>query len=70
MPHPGDVARTKQSPDKSEHSDAKLRADLTRVDYLPKVWLARPEILYLRTLVRRRAELTAQKRASKLRVRS
>jgi transposase len=70
MAHPGYVARIKQSPDKTDYSDAKLLADLTRVGYLPKVWLAPPEIQDLRTLVRHRAELTAQKRATKLRVRA
>jgi transposase len=44
MAHPGYVARIKQSPDKTDYSDAKLLADLTRVGYLPKVWLAPPEI--------------------------
>jgi len=70
MAHPGYVARIKQSPDKTDFGDAKLLADLTRVGYLPKVWLAPPEIQDLRTLTRHRAELTAQKRATKLRVRA
>lgn len=70
MAHPGYVARIKQSPDKTDFGDARLLADLTRVGYLPKVWLAPPEIQDLRTLVRHRAELTAQKRATKLRVRA
>ena len=30
----------KKSPDKTNFSDAKLLADLVRVGYLPKVWLA------------------------------
>lgn len=70
MAHPGYVARIKQSPDKTDFGDAKLLADLTRVGYLPKVWLAPPEIQDLRTLTRHRAELAAQKRATKLRVRA
>ena len=70
MAHPGYVARIKQSPDKTDFSDARLLADLTRVGYLPKVWLAPPEIQDLRTLTRHRAELTAQRRATKLRVRA
>jgi transposase len=70
MAHPGYVARIKQSPDKTDYGDARLLADLTRVGYLPKVWLAPPEIQDLRTLTRHRAELAAQKRATKLRVRA
>lgn len=70
MAHPGYVARIKQSPDKTDYGDARLLADLTRVGYLPKVWLAPPEIQDLRTLTRHRAELAAQRRATKLRVRA
>ena len=40
LAHPGYVARIKQSPDKSDFSDARLVADLARVGYLPRVWLA------------------------------
>jgi len=70
MAHPGYVARIKQSPDKTDYGDARLLADLTRVGYLPKVWLAPPAIQDLRTLTRYRAELASQKRAAKLRVRA
>lgn len=70
LAHPGYVARIKQSPDKTDFSDAKLLADLVRVGYLPKVWLAPPAIQDLRAVTRHRAELTAQKRATKLRVRA
>lgn len=38
--HPAYVARMKSSPDKSDYSDGRLIADLTRVGYLPRVWLA------------------------------
>ena len=58
------------APTKRTIATQSLLADLTRVGYLPKVWLAPPEIQDLRTLVRHRAELTAQKRAKKLRVRA
>jgi transposase len=68
MAHPGYVARIKQSPDKTDYSDARLLADLTRVGYLPKVWLALPEIQDLRAVTRHRAELAQQKRATRLRV--
>jgi transposase len=39
--HPTYIARMKSSPDKSDFSDGRLLADLTRVGYLPKVWLPR-----------------------------
>jgi transposase len=70
LAHPGYVARIKQSPDKTDYSDARLLADLTRVGYLPKVWMAPPKIQDLRTLTRHRAELAQQKRVTKLRVRA
>src|SRR5579872_7133493 len=38
--HPGFVSRMKQSPDKSDFSDARVLADLERVGYLPRVWIA------------------------------
>jgi transposase len=68
--HPGYVSRMRQSPDKTDFADAKLLADLMRVGYLPKVWLAPAAIQDLRAVTRHRAELAAQKRATKLRVRA
>lgn len=55
LAHPGYVARLKRSPDKTDLADAHLLADLARVDYLPKVWLAPESIRQLRRLVRHRA---------------
>ncbi len=40
MAHPGFVRRMAQNPDKSDFTDARLLADLVRVGYLPRVWLA------------------------------
>ena len=40
LAHPQYVARMKQSPDKTDYSDGRMLADLTRVGYLPRVWLA------------------------------
>jgi transposase len=68
LAHPGYVARLKQSPDKTDLQDAHLLADLERVGYLPKVWLAPPELRDLRQLVRYRQQLVNQRRAAKLRV--
>jgi transposase len=66
--HPAYVARIKSSPDKSDYSDGRLLADLTRVGYLPRVWLAPAHIRELRQLVHHRQRLVDHARALKLRV--
>jgi transposase len=68
LAHPGYVARLKQSPDKSDYSDARLLADLERVGYLPPVWLAPEPVRELRRLVRYRQQLVGERRNLKLRV--
>jgi transposase len=70
LAHPGFVARMKQSPDKTDFGDARLLADLLRVGYLPKVWLAPEEIRRLRRLVRHRCQLVDRRRSVKLRIRA
>jgi len=70
LAHPGYVARMKQSPDKTDYQDARLVADLERVGYLPRVWLAPEPIRELRRLVRYRQQLVEQRRAVKLRIRA
>jgi hypothetical protein len=57
LAHPGYVHRRKQSPDKADYSDAKMRADLVRVGDLPRVWLAPQDSRQLRTTVRYRQQL-------------
>jgi transposase len=66
--HPGYVRRMKQNPDKTDWADAKLLADLVRVGYLPKVWLAPERIRQLRMLVRYRQQLVDSRRNAKLRI--
>jgi transposase len=68
LAHAGYVARIKQNPDKTDYSDARLLADLERVGYLPKVWLAPEEVRELRRLVRYRQQLAKERRDTKLRV--
>jgi transposase len=70
LAHPGFVARMKQNPDKTDFQDARLLADLERVGYLPRVWLAPEPVRELRRLVRYRQELVQQRRATKLRLRA
>lgn len=69
LAHPGYVNRMKRSPDKADLGDAQLLADLVRVNYLPKVWLAPKSIRELRRLVRYRANLVRQRKDTKLRIR-
>jgi transposase len=66
--HPAYIARMKSSPDKSDYSDGRLLADLTRVGYLPLVWLAPASIRELRQLVNHRQRLVNHKRSLKLQV--
>src|SRR5207245_11745749 len=70
LAHPGYVERIKQSPDKTDYQDARLLADLVRVGYLPRFWLAPAAVSDLRQLVRYRQQLVEQRRATKLRVRA
>ena len=68
--HPGYVRRWRQNPDKTDLSDAHLLADLVRVGYLPRVWLAPPAIRDLRTAVRYRQQVVDALRNTKLRIRA
>jgi transposase len=68
LAHPGYVARMKQTPDKTDWADARVIADLVRVGYLPKVWLAPEDVRQLRTLTRYRQQLVKRRTAAKLRV--
>ena len=70
MAHSGYVRRMKQNPDKTDFSDARLLADLERVGYLPKVWLAPASIRQLRVVSRYRQTLADQRKAIKLRIRA
>ena len=70
LAHPGYVSRMKQTPDKSDWTDAKLLADLTRAGYIPRVWLAPQYIRDLRELVRYRHGLVQQRQQVKLRLRA
>lgn len=70
LAHPGYVARLKQSPDKTDFTDAHLLADLARVNYLPRVWLAPEATRQLRRLVRHRTQLVRRRRNVKLRIRA
>ena len=66
--HPAYIAKIKSSPDKSDYSDGRLLADLTRVGYLPRVWLAPACVRDLRQLVNHRQRLMNRARTLKLQV--
>lgn len=68
LAHPGFVSRMKQNPDKTDFTDARLLADLERVGYLPRVWLAPQEVRELRRLTRYRQQLVNERRSIKLRI--
>jgi transposase len=68
LAHAGYVARMKQSPDKTDYSDARMLADLERVGYLPRVWLAPEEVRELRRLVHYRQSLTKERKNLKLQI--
>jgi len=68
LAHPGYVARMKQTPDKTDWTDARVIADLVRVGYLPKVWLAPEPVRDLRRVVRFRQDLVRQQTATKLKI--
>lgn len=69
LAHPGYVNRLKRSPDKTDLADAQLLADLTRVNYLPAVWLAPRQTRELRRLMRHRCQLVRRRKDVKLRIR-
>jgi len=66
LAHAGYVSRMKQSPDKTDYSDARMLADLQRVGYLPRVWLAPEEVRELRRLVHYRQALAKERKRLKL----
>ncbi|MEA2735371.1 MAG: transposase [Humisphaera sp.] len=68
LAHPGYVARMKQTPDKSDFTDARLLADLERTGYVPRVWLAPREVRELRMVLRFRQQLVDRRRDTKLRI--
>ena len=68
LAHPGYVSRMKQNPDKHDLGDAHLLADLERVGYVPRVWLAPTEVRELRRLVRYRQQRVDARRDCKLRI--
>jgi transposase len=67
LAHAGYVNKAKQSPDKTDWSDARLLADLLRISYLPRVWLPPANVRQLRHVVRYRHQLARSKRNAKLR---
>lgn len=70
MAHPGAVRRLKAGANKTDCEDASHLADLSRVGYLPEVWLADESTRQLRRLVRHRQGAVDHKKRIKLRIRA
>jgi len=70
LAHAGYVSRLKRGQDKTDKQDAELLADLVRVGYLPKVWLAPERLRELRSLIHYRQQLAEAKRKERLRLRA
>ena len=68
LAHPGYVARMKHNPDKTDYSDARMLADLQRLGFLPRVWLAPEEVRELRRLVHYRQSLAKERKNLKLQI--
>src|SRR5689334_3345019 len=68
LAHAGYVNRMKHNPDKSDYSDARMLAELSRAGFVPPVWPAPPWVRELRMLVRLRADLVSRARAIKTRI--
>ena len=68
--HPGYAQRMRSNPDKTDKGDSELIADLTRIGYLPEVWLAPKELRDLKTLVRYRASRMTEARVVKVRIKA
>lgn len=68
LSHPGYVNRMKHNPDKTDHGDARILADLSRAGMVPEVWLAPEPVRELRTLVRTRADFVSGVRSTKNRI--
>src|SRR4029079_12862605 len=62
------VSRMKKSLDKTDKQDAEVLADLQRVGYLPKVWLAPDWLRDWRWVVRHRQQLVKEQTKAKLRI--
>jgi transposase len=69
LAHAGAVQCLKKTREKSDSGDAWHLADLTRVKFLPEVWLADEQTRQLRRLVCHREGLVAERKNVKLRIR-
>lgn len=68
LAHPFYVSRFKKNLDKTDKQDAEVLADLQRVGYLPKVWLAPAWLRDWRWVVRHRQQLVKDQTKTKQRI--
>ena len=69
LAHAATVARLGKHLDKTDKQDARILADLVRVGYLPRVYLASERQRQLRSLVRYRMDLAKRQKQTRMRVR-
>ena len=69
LAHASTIARLRKNLDKTDKQDAQVLADLVRVGYLPRVYLAPERQRQFRSLVRYRQQLVKQRGQLKLRIR-
>lgn len=69
LAHASTIARLRKNIDKTDKQDAHVLADLVRVGYVPRVYLAPERQRQLRSLVRYRQQLAKQRGQTKLRIR-
>lgn len=68
--HPGVVKRMRLNPDKSDLADAEVLADLTRSNWVPRVWLAPRRVREMRAVLHHRESLVRQRTSCKLQIRA
>ena len=68
LAHPAEVKAISSAVVKTDQIDAKVLANLARMDYLPEAYAAPPEIRDLRTFLRHREELVTSRTQAKNRV--
>ena len=70
LAHPGVTKRMRLNPDKSDLTDADVLAELSRANWIPRVWLPPRRVREYRSLLNYRESLVRQRTACKLQVRA
>lgn len=70
LAHPGVTKRMRLNPDKSDLTDADVLAELSRANWIPRVWLPPRRVREHRMLLNHRESLVRQRTACKLQIRA